>query len=131
MRWCSSGWRVFVCTALLLTSGACRAPTEPDATLEAVLARGAASVAGPIDHRETLMIAGQVSVLLPRDDAPRYTCGVQLVIGPTTQIFRRSGARATSADLQVGVAISAWVENGFTQPYCRPTGLASAVVIES
>ncbi len=122
--------RVLGCTALMLSASACSAVTEPDATLDAVLARGAASVSGPIDVRDTALIAGRVTVLLPRADAPRYTCGIQLVVGPATKIFRRSGARATSADLQVGVAISAWVDDGFTLPFCRPTGGASAIVIE-
>jgi hypothetical protein len=130
MRRNSSGNRVLRCTALLLTAGACSAVTEPDATLDAVLARGAANVFGPIDVRDTTLIAGKVTILLPRPDAPRYACGIQLVVGPTTMIFRRSGARATMSELQVGVAIRAWVDDGFTLPFCRPTGGASAIVIE-
>lgn len=57
-------------------------------------------------------------------------CGIQLVVGPSTKIFRRSGVRATTADLQVGVAISAGVDDKFTFPFCRPPGGAKAIVIE-
>jgi hypothetical protein len=120
--------RLSGCTALAVL-GACRNTVAPDGTLDAVLARGAPSVVGPIDSVLVGHMSNTTGLLLPRDGAPRLACGTVIGVGPTTPIYRRTGARASLSELRVGMTISSWAD-GFTLPFCRPSGYAHAIVIE-
>ena len=87
MRMFAHNTQGLCCAALLLVGSACTTATEPDATLDAVLAQGAASVSGLIDERDTSSVAGTLRVLLPRWEVQCHPCGIQLVVGSPTDSF--------------------------------------------